>query len=112
METYLHCTEHHVVVHTKTQGRVIYVRQIGSADIDCMQLAHVEISDRFFLSAVMKSRVSGETELVAECQLIRGDSVMRKLLSSMHGMDEASNWDKKGMQIRIMTFFSQSYRAC
>jgi hypothetical protein len=48
METYFHCTEHHVVVHTKTQGYVIYVRQTGSVDIDCMQLAHVEISDRFF----------------------------------------------------------------
>jgi hypothetical protein len=48
METYLHCAEHHIVVHKKTQGQVIYVSQIGNVDIDCMQLAHVEISGRFF----------------------------------------------------------------
>ena len=48
METYLHGTEHHVVVHKKTQGQVIYVRQLGSVDMDCMQLVHVEIGDRFF----------------------------------------------------------------
>jgi len=46
--TYLHCTEHHVMVHKKAQGQFIYFRQIGSVDKDCMQLAHVEISDRFF----------------------------------------------------------------
>jgi hypothetical protein len=41
-------TEHHVVVHKKTQGQVIYVRQLGSVDMDCMQLTHVEISDKIF----------------------------------------------------------------
>ena len=52
----------------------------------------------------MNSRVSEETELAAEYQLIRRDSIMRKLLSSVHGMGETSNWDKKGTQIRIMIF--------
>jgi hypothetical protein len=48
MEKYPHCTEHHVVVHKKIQGQVIYVGQIGSVDRDCMQLTHVEINVRFF----------------------------------------------------------------
>jgi hypothetical protein len=103
METYLRCTEHHVVVHKKTQGQVIYVRQIGSVDIDCCSWPMQRLVTGF-LSAVMNSRFSEETELAAEYHRIRGDSVMRKLLSSMHGMGEANNWGKKGMQIRIMTF--------
>jgi len=32
----------------KHRDRLLYVRQIGSVDTDCMQLAHVEISNRFF----------------------------------------------------------------
>jgi hypothetical protein len=87
----------------KHRDRLFYFRKIGCVDINCMQLAHIEISDRF-LSAAMNPLVSEETELAAEYHLIRRDSVMRKLLSIMRGVGEANNWENKGMQIHIMTF--------
>lgn len=70
------------MVHRKTQGQVIYVRQIGSVDIDCMQLVYVEISDRFFecgdeLSCFGRNRIGSgvsayqkrlhNEEIVIEC---------------------------------------------